>query len=81
VLLRTLTFQAGPTPPQPKRQIRSLVLCVDLDGSRRVPSDRLDDQAARRGILSGWLNDLGSSGQAAFKFAWVLGEVAGDVAQ
>jgi hypothetical protein len=46
----------------PNRQIRSLVLCVDLvgsrriwpahvgglvgpDGSRRVPSDRLDDQA------------------------------------
>jgi hypothetical protein len=56
----------------PNRQIRSLVLCVDLvgsrriwpahvgglvdpDGSRRIPSDRLDDQpddqAPRRGVL------------------------------
>jgi hypothetical protein len=50
-----------PAPPWPDRQIRRLVLCVDLvgsrricrahvgclvdrDGSRRVPSDRLDDQ-------------------------------------
>jgi hypothetical protein len=50
-----------PAPPWPHRQIRSLVLCVDLvgsrriwpahvggvvdpDGSRRIPSDRLDDQ-------------------------------------
>jgi Glycosyl hydrolases family 16 len=37
--------------------------------------------ATRRGILHRWLNDLGSSGQPAFKFAWVLGEVAGDVAE
>ena len=28
-----------------------------------------------------WLNDLSSSGQAAFKFAWVLGKVAGDVTE
>ena len=28
-----------------------------------------------------WLNDVGNSGQAGFKLAWVLGEVAGDVAE
>ena len=49
--------------------------------SASVWSDRPDDQATRRGILSRWLNDLGSSGQAAFKFARVLGEIAGDVAE
>jgi hypothetical protein len=39
----------------PNRQIRRLVLCVDLVGSRRVQSDRVDDQtddqAVRRGTL------------------------------
>src|SRR5215216_1743912 len=32
-------------------------------------------------MLRTWLNDLRGSGQAAFKFAWVFGEVAGDVAE
>jgi hypothetical protein len=92
----------GPRCDLKKHQIRSLVLRVDLggsrrilpahvgglvapDGSRRVLSDRLDDQtddqAARCGILSQWQNDLGNSGQAAFKFAWILREVAGDLAE
>src|SRR5829696_8464054 len=35
--------------PKPNRQIRSLVLCVDLVGSRRIPSDRLDDQTDDQG--------------------------------
>jgi hypothetical protein len=32
-------------------------------------------------MLRAWLHDLGRSGEAAFKFAWVLGEVAGDVTE
>jgi hypothetical protein len=50
---------------------------TDPDRSRRIA--RMI--SPRRGILSRWLNDLGSSGQAAFKFPWILGEVAGDVAE
>ena len=33
------------------------------------------------GPSSRWLSDLPGSGQAAFKLPWVLGEVAGDVAE
>jgi hypothetical protein len=68
----TCTFGAPRGIRTPNRQIRSLVLCVDLvgsrpiwpaqvgcpvgpDGSRRIPSDRVDDQtddqAVRRGAL------------------------------
>jgi hypothetical protein len=62
ILRRALLLSVGDGPRSPNRQIRRLVLCVDLvgssricpahvgclvdpDGSRRSPSDRLDDQA------------------------------------
>jgi hypothetical protein len=55
-----------------------LTLHADPDGPGRIAR-----MIKRRdvGILSRWLNNLGSSGQAAFKFAWILGEVAGDVTE
>jgi len=49
-----------------------------IQNAGRVP---LQLTATSAGPISRWLNDLPGSGQAAFKLPWVLGEVAGDVAE
>jgi hypothetical protein len=74
VLLAGVAGHSAPSAAGPSNRGRRAKCRPDLPGRRAVASPTA-------WMLHAWLHDLGRSGEAAFKFAWVLGEVAGDITE